>query len=182
MKASEFRFDEHLVYKPEFGTILFKDQRMVMMSADSFGDLLKEIIDIGGVNMARVFMRRFGETAGRNDARTIKEDLKPDTDMDWLALGPTIHAWEGIVKSVPEKVEFDPATRNLVMKVKWEDSFFAEQYVRHYGKSKDPVCWLLTGYATGYASELTGKKINCRETACKGKGDDACVMELSPEE
>ena len=88
MKVSEFKFDEHLLYKPEQGRILFKDQRMVMMSADSFGTLLKEIIDIGGVNMARVFMRRFGETAGRNDARTIKNTLSPDTDIDWLALGP----------------------------------------------------------------------------------------------
>ena len=142
MKVSEFKFDEHLVFKPGGGRILFKDERMVMMSADSFGTLLKEIIDIGGINMARVFMRRFGETAGKNDARTIKERLSPDTDIDWLALGPAIHSWEGIVRAVPEVSISTRASGKFYMKGTWEDSFFAEQYLKHYGKSKDPVCWL----------------------------------------
>ncbi|MBN2225134.1 MAG: XylR N-terminal domain-containing protein [Deltaproteobacteria bacterium] len=181
MKVSEFRFDEHLAFKPEQGRILFKDQRMVMMSADSFGTLLKEIIDIGGVNMARVFMRRFGETAGRNDARTIKNTLSPDTDIDWLALGPMIHSWEGIVRAVPEEINIDRDTGKFYMKGTWEDSFFAEQYLKHYGKSKDPVCWLLTGYATGYTSEFFGKKLIAKEPTCKGKGDDLCRFEITPE-
>jgi predicted hydrocarbon binding protein len=182
MKADDFKLSELLSFNPQEGKLLFKHERMVMISADSFGDLVKEIIDIGGVNMARVFMRRFGETAGRNDARTIKDDLKPDTDDDWLSFGPAIHAWEGIVKSVPEKIELDMAAKKLYMKVKWENSFFAEQYVKHYGKSKDPVCWLLTGYATGYLSEVMGKKMICKELSCKGKGDDACIMEVTEEE
>jgi hypothetical protein len=42
---------------------------MVMMSAGSFGDLAKEIIDIGAVTTARVFMRRFG--AGKEMGRDI---------------------------------------------------------------------------------------------------------------
>jgi len=180
MKAPDFKFNELLVYKPDLGTILFKKQRMVMMSADSFGDLLKEIIDIGGVNMARVFMRRFGETAGRDDARTIKETLSPDTDVDWLALGPMIHSWEGIVRAVPEVIDIDRTSGTFFMKGTWENSFFAEQYVKHYGKSKDPVCWLLTGYATGYASEFFGKKLVATEVTCKGKGDDLCRFEIKP--
>jgi purine catabolism regulator len=182
MKAADFKLDGMLKFEPEKGQLWFQSQRMVMMSAESFGDLLKEIIDIGGVNMARVFMRRFGETAGKNDAKTIKAELKPDSDAEWVALGPAIHAWEGIVKSVPEKVDFNPEGKALYMKVKWENSFFAEQYLRHYGKAKDPVCWLLTGYATGYATELVGRKMICKESACKGKGDAACVMEITPDE
>jgi predicted hydrocarbon binding protein len=181
MKVSEFKFDEYLSFNPEHGRILFKDQRMVMMSADSFGDLLKEIIDIGGLNMARVFMRRFGETAGRNDARTIKNTLSPDTDIDWLALGPMIHSWEGIVRAVPETIDIDRASGKFYMTGIWEDSFFAEQYLKHYPKSKDSVCWLLTGYATGYASEFFGKKLLATEPTCRGKGDDMCRFEIRPE-
>jgi purine catabolism regulator len=182
MKVSEFKLSEELQFKPEKGRVLFRDQRMVIMSADSFGTLLKEIVDIGGVNMARVFMRRFGETAGRDDARTIKETLAPDTDMDWLALGPAIHSWEGIVRAVPEQIELDRAAGKFYMKGLWGDSFFAEQYLKHFKKSNDPVCWLLTGYATGYASEFFGMKLVARETTCKGKGDDICRFEISPEE
>jgi predicted hydrocarbon binding protein len=182
MKVGDFKFDEHLVFVPDKGQILFKDERMVMMSADSFGDLLKEIIDIGGVNMARVFMRRFGEAAGKNDARTIKDTLSPDTDLDWLALGPVIHTWEGIVRAVPEVIDIDRATGKFYMKGTWENSFVAEQYLKHFGKAKNTVCWLLTGYATGYSSEFFGKKLVAHETACKGKGDAFCRFEIKPEE
>jgi purine catabolism regulator len=182
MKVSEFKLSEELQFKPEKGRVLFRDQRMVIMSADSFGTLLKEIVDIGGVNMARVFMRRFGETAGRDDARTIKETLAPDTDMDWLALGPAIHSWEGIVRAVPEQIELDRAAGKFYMKGLWEDSFFAEQYLKHFKKSNDPVCWLLTGYATGYASEFFGMKLVARETSCRGKGDDVCRFEITQEQ
>jgi predicted hydrocarbon binding protein len=182
MKVTEFKFNEHLSFKPEQGRIFFNDQRMVMMSADSFGDLLKEIIDIGGLNMARVFMRRFGETAGRNDARTIKDTLSPDTDIDWLAFGPAIHSWEGIVKAVPEVIDIDRNTGKFYMKGVWEGSFFAEQYIRHFGKAKYSVCWLLTGYASGYASEFFGKRLVAAEPTCVGKGDDLCRFEIMPEE
>ncbi len=182
MNVGTFRFDEHLSYEPERGRILFKDERMVMMSADSFGTLLKEIIEIDGIGMARIFMRRFGETAGVNDARTIKEKLSPDTDVDWLAFGPIIHSWEGMVRAVPEVIEVDRASGTFHMKGRWEHSFFAEQYLKNFGKSRDPVCWLLTGYATGYASEFFGKRLVARETACVARGDDVCRFEIVTEE
>jgi hypothetical protein len=40
----------------------------------------------------------------------------------------------------------------------------------------------LTAHADGYSSELVGKKMICKELACKGKGDPACVMEIMPDE
>ena len=181
MKVDEFKFDEYLTFDPQKGEVIFKGQRMVIMSADSFGDLLKVMVDIGGVNLTRVFMRIFGETAGKNDARTIKDNLNPDTDMDWLALGPTIHTWEGIVKAVPEVIDIDRDSGKFYMKGTWENSFFAEQYTKHFGKSKDPICWLLTGYATGYASEFFGKKLVAKEPTCQAKGDKACSFEIQPE-
>ncbi len=181
MKVQEFKFDDFFSFNPEKGQVLFNDQRVIVMSADSFGDYMKEFIDIGGVNLCRIFMRRLGEHNGRSDAQLIKQQLKPDTDIDWLAFGPTIHTWEGIVKAIPEVIDFDRDSGRFYMKGIWENSFWAEQYVKKFGVSKESVCWLLTGYASGYASEFFGKKLIAKEPTCKGKGDDVCRFEIKLE-
>jgi len=181
MRVADFKFDSFLRFNPEKGEVLLSDQRVIIMSADSFGDYLKELVGIGGINLCRIFMRRLGEQNGRSDARYIRENMEPDTDIDWLAFGPTIHTWEGIVKAIPETIEFDRNSGNFYMKGTWENSFWAEQYVKKFGVGTESVCWLLTGYATGYASEFFGKKLVAREPTCRGKGDAECSFEIRPE-
>jgi predicted hydrocarbon binding protein len=180
MKVGEFKFDELLSFDPHYGQLLFRGEDLGKMSAESFGDLLNEMIEIGGPNMARVLMGQIGRTAGRNDARTIRETLPGRTDLDWLAFGPAIRTWEGIVEGVAEAIEIDRMSGRFYIKGIWKNSFFAEQYVRLFGRSKNPVCWFLNGYATGYASEFFGARLVAHELSCKGKGDDACRFEIAP--
>ena len=182
MKVDGFRYDELITFSPGNGKLFFQEQRIIIMNAESFGELIREIADIGGMKMAKIFMRRFGEAAGRSDAMTIKEKLNPDTDMDWIALGPTIHSWEGIVRAEPEVIEFDRDTGEFYMRGIWENSFFAEQYLRVFGRSTESVCSMLTGYATGYASMFFGRSLVAKEPTCIAKGDDLCRFEIKSEE
>jgi hypothetical protein len=153
---------------------------MVIFSADSIGLLLSEIINVGGLRMAQVFMRRFGEAAGRDDARLLKKEFRPDTDLDWIAMGPNIHTWEGIVKATPSALEYDRSTGKFFMQGTWDNSFFAGQYKKLYGMATEPVCWMLSGYATGYASEFFGANLLCKETLCVAKGDPHCQFTIKP--
>jgi predicted hydrocarbon binding protein len=180
MKVTEFNFTDHLSLNPKTGIAKFGDQRIVIMNAISVGRMILNMIDIGGINMAKIMTRRFWETAGREDAKQLKQEFNPDGDMDWIALGPTIHTWQGIVKAVPTALDFDRNTGKFFMQGDWENSFFAEQYLKAYGKSKEPVCWMLSGYATGYGSEFFGKPVICRETKCVAMGDDSCQFTIKP--
>jgi hypothetical protein len=186
MKAAAFKLPDYLTFMPDEGKLLFRGQRMVVISTDSFGDLMKDIIAIGGVNFARIFIKDFmfgfGKVAGKQDARTIKERLDPDSDNDWLALGPIIHTWEGVVKAIPEVISIDRESGEFYMKGIWQNSFIADQYINSFGKSKDSICWLLTGYATGYASEFFGRQLLAKEPTCRGKGDEVCRFEIKPVE
>ena len=180
MKVSEISLQRDMKFDPDGGIVRFGSQRMVIFSADSIGRLLWEIIDVGGLRMAQVFLRRFGEAAGRDDARLLKHEFNPDTDLDWIAMGPTIHTWEGIVKATPTALEYDRATGKMFMQGTWENSFFAQQYVRLFGPSTEPVCWMLSGYATGYASEFLGSDVLCKETMCVAQGDPHCQFTIKP--
>jgi len=56
----------------------------------------------------------------------------------------------------------------------WHDSYEAEQHLLHLGQAEEPVCWTLTGFASGYMSCVYGKEIIAIEDRCRGKGDAIC--------
>ena len=60
----------------------------------------------------------------------------------------------------------------------WHESFEADQHVLHHGTSNEPVCWLLTGFATGYSSCAHGKDLDVVfvELKCRGRGDASCHL------
>src|SRR5271170_3969192 len=62
----------------------------------------------------------------------------------------------------------------------WHESYEAEQHVLHLGRSDEPVCWTLCGFASGYLSCCNGREILCVEERCAGKGDALCTMVGKP--
>lgn len=64
----------------------------------------------------------------------------------------------------------------------WHDSYEAEQHLLHLGRAEAPVCWTLTGFASGYLSRAHGRDIYCLEERCRGKGDAVCRLVGRPAE
>jgi transcriptional regulator with PAS, ATPase and Fis domain len=60
------------------------------------------------------------------------------------------------------------------MEVVWHDSGEAEEHMAEIGKTAYPVCWMLVGYASGYASFCLSKSIYFIEQKCCAKGDRVC--------
>lgn len=180
MKVKDLNLKKELDFNPKEGILKLGRQRMVVLPADSIGKLVDFIMDIADENMVYMFLSRMGEEAGRKDARVLKEDFNPDTEQDWIALGPTMHSWEGIVKVIVDELKYDREEGSFHMKGKWKNSFLADQWLKHFGEADEPVCSLLTGYATGYGSEFMGKEMKAKELKCRGQGDDICVWEVKP--
>ena len=67
--------------------------------------------------------------------------------------------------------------KKLEFKGIWEDSNEAEQHMRNFGLSTTPVCYTLTGYASGYVSRLVGEEVFFKEHQCVGAGDHCCIWE-----
>ncbi|NJN95796.1 MAG: PAS domain S-box protein [Anaerolineales bacterium] len=125
-------------------------------------------------------LTRFGYSQGRGDAAMLAETFNWETDMDWLAAGPSLHMLEGVVQVLPEFIEFNRETGSFYMHGAWLNSYEAEEHLRRFGQSTQPVCWTLTGYASGYATRFFGKELLAIETECVGKGDSRCYWEIRP--
>ena len=166
---------ELLDFRPDQGIIRLHDQRVVILSAAAMGLLRKELIDTLGLETARRVAIRFGFADGYHDAVNLRERSNWDDPLDGIRAGAVLHTLEGIVRTDVRRIEHDAATGRFEEEVVWHDSYVAEQHVHHYGKTSEPVCWSLVGYASGFVSACLGKEIYFREMSCVGQGDKQCV-------
>ncbi|NTW01300.1 MAG: histidine kinase [Oscillochloris sp.] len=180
MKAADLNLQQALHFDVQNGTLKLGESRAVLFGTEAIGALYQELINVGDTVGAQVVMRRFGEANGRERAQLVKDSFKPDTQMDWFAFGPALHAWEGVGLPKLAAFEHDPAASKFHLVVEFINSYLAEQYVRVMGPATQPVCWQLAGYIAGYCSVVFKMDLHCHETKCVAKGDDHCEFDTRP--
>ena len=179
-QADAITFDDVFRIDLSTGRISLGNGRYVMFDADAVGNMRRELIDNLGWEIARGILERVGYQSGRHDASQMRGKYPWLPDEEWLLAGPRLHFLEGIVKVQLNSVEMNRSEGILRVRGDWHGSFEAEQHLKQYGQGNRTVCWMLEGYATGYASEFFGSEIVCFETRCLAKGDPCCGFELRP--
>jgi hypothetical protein len=180
MMAQDFNLAEEIRFDINRGLTTFKDSRLLIFDANSFGLLRQYIVDLLGMDKAREFFLRFGYQNGFTDFMQMKVNYKFDSEKELLASGPVIHTWEGIVKATPKKLSFDREKGEFYFTGIWANSYEAEQHLSFNHHSSEPVCWTLMGYASGWCTGFFGEPVLCIEPKCVGKGDDNCEWEIKP--
>lgn len=158
------------------GRIWLNDQRMVLMQSQVLGRLRQEIIDAFGIDLARGIFMRVGYMQGVRDAELILKRF-PNQDLTHaLAAGPRVHTLEGFVKVETKQFEFDSDKGSYFGEFYWYDSSEAAEHIAHHGLASEPVCWMQTGYPSGYTSTLFGRPVIFREIECSGMGASRCYV------
>lgn len=176
VKAESLKLKELLEVRPAEGKILLNNTRVLIMNADAMGKLRQDLISTLGLDRAKGFLTRYGWACGFSDALSIKEQIKWDNETEWVFAGAAMHKIEGIVCSEIENSSYDKEKKRWLSKRKWYNSFEAEQHLRYFGVHDSPVCWILTGYAGGYASAVLDHRVIYKEIQCVGKGDPYCQV------
>lgn len=179
IKARDLDFYALLRRQVNEGRLFFNQKRAVIFDVEAMGTLRQQLVETLGEELAMGVLIRFGHTQGCKDAEILGE-TQWATEMDWLAAGPLLHSLAGLVHAESQKTEFDRETGHFYAQGIWRNSYEAEQHLKLYGRSQRPVCWSLTGYASGYASRFFGRELLAVETKCAGKGDDCCAWEIRP--
>jgi two-component system response regulator HydG len=175
MRAADLDLRELLSFDPKGGVIRFGGERVLLFDAVALGILRKELIDILGVVAARGILTRIGYAHGWRTAESLRSEFPWESDQEWRTAGGRLHMLRGfvVVEPVPPPAARrpEPFVHNI-----WRDSYEAEQHRLHVGSSEEPVCWTLTGFASGYLSFANGRDVYCIEDRCQGKGDPTCSL------
>jgi two-component system, NtrC family, response regulator HydG len=166
---------EALHFALDDGRIWLNEQRMVLMQSSVLGRLRGEIIDALGFETAKAIFMRVGYMQGVRDAELIQKRWPQEDLTHALAAGPRVHTLEGFVKVTTKHFEFDSARGTYSGEFHW-DSCEAAEHLANYGVSAEPVCWLQSGYPSGYTTKLFGRSVIFREAECVGMGAKSCSI------
>lgn len=174
MRAKDLNIRELLTTSPDSGVIHIMGQRVLLFDALALGLLREELISTLGINAAQGILTRFGYAHGWRTAEMLRRDYPELFKDSWT--GPHLHALYGLVTPETNKRHNGEADAPLVEGT-WHDSYEAEQHRLRFGEANEPICWTLTGFASGYVSNRTGREVYFLETACCGMGDPVCRVE-----
>ncbi|KGM45457.1 XylR N-terminal domain-containing protein [Neobacillus niacini] len=155
------------------------NERSVFVSTRAFGTMQRDLIENIGIDRMKTFFFKYGYQLGVEDAQEVaKRDSL--SLLEKIEYGPIIHALKGHAKSSITEKEFEVEENEIKsfrFKGIWENSYEAEQHLKNFGMSHGPVCYTLTGYATGYITGVVGVNVFFKELQCQGQGDPCCVWE-----
>ena len=172
MKAVDLKLDELVDFSE--GRLGLRGRRLVLHSIHAFAQFRKDLLGMVGLDQARRIFTRFGYFWGHADAAAMARIFEWDSLAEWVKAGPRKHALQGVAKVVVKSLKIDKAAGRFRMDVVWHDSGEAEEHLLEIGKSDQPVCWMLVGYASGYASFCLDKDIYFVEDKCRAKGNRVC--------
>jgi DNA-binding NtrC family response regulator len=174
MKADDLQLNE-LVQFGE-GLLSLHGRRLVLHDLMAFAQFRRDMVANVGAESARRILVRFGYFWGEADAAAMKRIFQWDSPEEWLRAGPRLHTLQGAARTTVQSLAFDPAASSpkFEMVVVWHNSGEAEQHLAQYGQTDHAICWILTGYASGYASFCTDTPIYFVEQLCRAKGDVVC--------
>jgi len=178
VKVTEIDLSTMLKFSPDTGRLLLGSDRMLLFRQEAFATLRKLMIEQLGEKVSRGLLAQFGHRCGIGDHEALIKQYAWDSELDEMSAGPVMHMWEGIVHVQPILLEFDRQTGAFHMRGEWRNSYEAEIHLAEYGKSDEPVCHTLTGYASGWCSAFLGAPLVAVETKCVGKGDEFCAFEI----
>jgi hypothetical protein len=178
MKASEFNLSKEIRFNADSGITTFKETRLIIFDVNAIGLLRQNLINTLGIDKARDFFLRFGYQNGFADFLQMKVSYQFDSEMDLLASGPVMHTWEGIVHASPIELHFDRQKDDFYFTGIWTNSYEADQHLSFNKYAKEPVCWSLMGYASGWATAFFGSPLVAIEPVCVGKGDSHCEWKI----
>jgi two-component system, NtrC family, response regulator HydG len=173
LKAEDLTLEEVITFSE--GHIDLHGRRLVLHSVHAMAQFRKDLIDMAGIDTARRVLTRFGYFWGHADAAAMKRVFEWDSDLEWLKAGPRMHTLQGVTRALVKAVSFDSQAGQFRMELVWHDSGEAEEHLMEFGRSDAPICWMLTGYASGYASFVFGRNVYFVEEKCRGKGDRVCT-------
>ncbi len=171
MKAKDLRLDELITFGE--GKLCFQGRRVVLHDMHAMASFRRDLIEAMGPEHARKILTRFGYYWGHNDAAAMRRVFEWDDLEELLRAGPRLHALQGVARVVVRSLEVSDDGQTFI-EVEWHDTGEAEEHVNELGRSNIPVCWMLCGYASGYASFCVDRDVYFVEQACTACGDAVC--------
>lgn len=173
MRAEDLKLEDIVTFSE--GIVSLHGRRLVLHDIHAMAQLRKDLVNSIGSEQTRKILARFGYYWGKADAAAMERIIDWDSKDEMLRAGPHLHALQGVARTdIKEMIVGEDGS--FRMDVIWHDSAEADEQLIELGVSKKSGCWIMEGYASGYASYCLRKPVYFREESCRCRGDKVCEV------
>ncbi|MEN6441639.1 MAG: sigma 54-interacting transcriptional regulator [Syntrophobacter sp.] len=162
---------EVLDFHPRDGSISLCDERVVIQSVSALCFLRQDLVQTFGIETARRMITRMAYAQGYLQGLILADRYGVKVADP---SGAAFHELQGFGKTTIIVKVKDPDGPSFHEEGVIQKSIDAEQHLLLFGRSDIPVCWNITGFASGYHSAVRGQDIFFDEETCVGRGDSCC--------
>lgn len=167
-------------FVPKEGRIWIHDHRGLLLSTSAVGTLRAEIMERLGTDAAREIFGRIAYSDGARDAAAARK-LRPNQPSNWVfAAGPQGASLYGLAWCEVVTLQMEPEHGRYFFDFLLHNSAEADIHLEKFGPSIEPVCWMASGYASGFTSAFAGGPYLVRETECRAMGAPNCRLVGKP--
>jgi DNA-binding NtrC family response regulator/predicted hydrocarbon binding protein len=174
MKASNLNIAELIQFSPGF--VGLQGRRLLIHDLSALGQFRRDLIETVGADMARRILTRKGLFWGQADAAGMERLFAWDTKEEHLKAACALMRILGMGYVEITELKLEETSGALLMELACADSSEVEQHRIELGKASGPVCWVLAGYLSGYATYCLGKSVYFTELKCQAAEDSKCIF------
>jgi len=169
MRAMDIKANEIIEQNPDAGFTLLGFSRIMAVSVKTMIRGLRELSALIPPEELTALFTGIGFEVGIAHALTLGDQYAFDSGEEWLRAGSALRTINGYANEQLETVHLSKKRRKCFFRGRWQDSFESLAHRKYYGKSGRnihsiaPVCFLLAGMTSGYASVVHGSQILVRE-------------------
>lgn len=169
-----------LRFTPGSGHVWMDDSRTALISSAAFGNLRRALIEGIGFERTAQMMTRIGYAEGSKDAKLYRQRHPAGDAHEALSMRGELQAIAGFASPGEIRLDADTAHGRFHAELVWNDSLEASVHALTHGVGTEPVCWILTGHASGYCTGITGRAVVFREVECRATGASRCRVVGKP--
>jgi DNA-binding NtrC family response regulator/predicted hydrocarbon binding protein len=166
MKPSDLSIIDVLDFKPDRGLVQLENRRVLIFDGNILMELRRMIVENLGWEQCQPVIFHYGYQVGRMDAKSLKQMYQWNSQEDWFQAGLTMQTQRGYCKTVLSHLAYDPDDEQLVFRGRWYNSYEVDSHKHLKLTETGPVCYVLCGYLSGYASVCFEREVLVQEQEC----------------
>jgi len=151
--------------------------RFLAIGTAALARLINDLITSMGQEQTSVIMTRYGYQAGIEIALNIADVYEFDTPEEWFRAGVRLQTIGGMANCELSNLAMDHTAKTLSFSGQWKNSIETISLSRYFTHSDIPICSIITGFLSGYASTVLGEEVIVRENTCQAQGHQICTFE-----
>ncbi|MBU0988316.1 MAG: sigma 54-interacting transcriptional regulator, partial [Proteobacteria bacterium] len=166
MKPSDLSIIDLLNFQPDRGLVELENRRVLIFDGNILMELRRMIVENLGWEECQPVIFHYGYQVGRLDAKSLGQMYQWDSKEEWFQAGAIMQAQRGYCKTVLNYLSYDPDEGQLLIRGRWFNSYEVDSHKHLKLTDTGPVCYVLCGYLSGYASVCFERDVLVQEQEC----------------